>query len=134
MSALHDQELADVLEAERLKRARRVRQACDSTVPSINPDDVAARILHTIEELKLSASGGLAGPAGRPRRRGKEAPPFPRTPTTIPTATNGTETPARIRRASRVSGAPPDHSPIQSARDERSDSTTNGGANGHQRD
>ena len=120
MSALHDQELADVLELERLKRARRVRKACDSTVPSLDPDEIAARVLHTLDSFKMSASGdGLTAlSAGRPRRRGKAAPPSPRTPTPLSAATN----------ALRVPGSPPGSPPpIQSARDERLSLTNNGG-------
>lgn len=102
MSLLHDQELADVLEAERLKRVKRVRAAC-TTVPSISADEVAARIVHTIESLS---------PGGRPLTRRSVGLPANRigTPSragdsTNPVAPNGTSPVAS--RATHAPGASP---------------------------
>lgn len=100
MSLLHDQELADVLEAERLKRVKRVRAAC-TTVPSISADEVAARIVHTIESLS---------PGGRPRRPAVSPESRIGTPSragdsTNPVATNGTSPVAS--RATHAPGASP---------------------------
>ena len=129
MSALHDQELADVLELERLKRARRVRKACDSTVPSLDPDEIAARVLHTLDSLKMSASGGgfdgLPAGVSAHLRRGKAAPPSPRTPTPLSAATNGTP-PVRIR-ADRAPGTSPDD-PNRHRVGRDAEPTSNGGA------
>lgn len=148
MSALHDAELMDTLEdawARRPKRGvrythsrklppeiraeikldtdqyRRIRDACSSTVPSLNPDEVAARVSLTVRQLRAQASasgGGLdTSPAGRLRRRGKAAPPSPRTPTTNPAVTTLTAAP----------GTSPGDSPSpHPARGEQPDTTTGG--------
>lgn len=92
MSRLHDMELVDTLEAIRPKKGvrydrpvkappeiraeiklatdqyQRIRAAC-STVPSLNADEVAARISLTVRQLRNQNSMGAAALADRRERQ-----------------------------------------------------------------